>query len=651
MQNATPSHTRRLYWKTGLILAVIMSSLCLNGSVTTWAADEGAKIGSDDKPKDKNLGQRREGEVGRNDELGFLQSKVSAQMSELEERMFRLSDALKQLEPENASRLLIGLKYAREELIQLQMKEVQTALTSKKYNDAVADQKELLAKLRRLEQLLLSPDLDFQLQLERLRLMRDLIRRLDAAIQEEDREKVASEQSADSQDEVKQVRKRLALLKELIERQTQHNETADRLHKSQTPGAADETSEPADALTAISSDTAKPTAEIPAPLSAEIESLGTAQSETREKAIPLEKKSKEVAEAGKNMERAASLLAEKRAAGAVPFQEQALSLLKQAEEALREQERELEAAISEQKFAEMRKDQSNNRKATDGISEAAVQLGDAGSAARADLGKASGSMMSAEGSLGSGDADSANDSQDDAEESLKSARAKLAAEADKLLNRLRAEIKKRTIEGLVQMLEGQITIRQSTERLGPRVKDGGRVVSNSVTGLASAENKLIVIGEGLTALVEETEFGIALPAALRSVTDGMIDIKDRLAAVDASESVIGMEKQVEEDLQSLLDAMKQLPSSNGSGEGNRNSRAARERQLNQIIAELKLVRMLQVRVNRDTKDVDGQRPESAKDLPLALTKRIEALEGRQEDVHDVTERIAIERADDLPQDP
>lgn len=648
MQNTTALRSQRIF-RNCIGTLVFAMSLLASGIIE--AADDAPKPGAGDKAKSQNLGQRREGEVGRNDELSFLQSKVSAQMSELEERMFRLSDALKQLEPENASRLLIGLKYAREELIQLQMKEVQTALTTKKYNDAVADQKELLAKLRRLEQLLLSPDLDFQLQLERLRLMRDLIRRLDSAIQEEDREKSASEQSADSQDEIKQVRKRLALVKELIERQTQHNDISRTLAGPAAPESTETTSDPADALNAISQSEPDSNPAASATNGADIKSLNSEQQETREKARSIEKKLKDVADAGRSMERASGFLGEERLAAALPFQDQALSLLKKAEEALKEQERDLEAAISEQKFAEMRKDQSNNRKATDGINEAAVQLGDSGSAARADLGKASGSMLSAEGSLGSGDADSANDSQEDAAESLKAARAKLAAEADKLLNRLRAEIKKRTIEGIVQMLEGQVTIRQSTERLGPRLKDGGRVVSNSVAGLAPAENKLIVIGEGLISLVEETEFGIALPAALRSVTDGMNDIKERLAAVDASEQVVGMEKQVEEDLQSLLDAMKQLPSSNGSGEGNRNSRAARERQLNQIIAELKMVRMLQVRVNRDTKEVDGQRPADAKDLTLTLTRRIEALEGRQEDVYDVTERIAIERADDLPQEP
>src|SRR4051794_35846653 len=39
------------------------------------------------------------------DTIGFTQENVAAQMTELEERMFRLSEALRGLEPENASRL------------------------------------------------------------------------------------------------------------------------------------------------------------------------------------------------------------------------------------------------------------------------------------------------------------------------------------------------------------------------------------------------------------------------------------------------------------------------------------------------------------------------------------------------------------------
>src|SRR5579864_3348028 len=94
--------------------------------------------------------------------------------------------------------------------------------------------------------------------------------------------------------------------------------------------------------------------------------------------------------------------------------------------------------------------------------------------------------------------------------------------------------------------------------------------------------------------------------------------------------------------------MKQLPSQGDPGKGQRGNQSDRERQLNRLIAELKMVRMLQVRVNRDTKDVDKNRPAELKDLSAKIVRRIETLQDRQEDVHDVTERIAVERANELP---
>ncbi|MGE5192803.1 MAG: hypothetical protein ACM3U2_09890 [Deltaproteobacteria bacterium] len=601
------------------------------------AATPASQPKKDDKPKE-GLGQRRPTDVGKNEELSFLQAKVTAQMAELEERMFRLSEALKGLEPENASRLLIGLKYAREELIQLQMKEVQLALSSLKYSDAVVEEKQLLAKLQRLEQLLLSPDLDFQLQLERLRLMRDLLRRLDGAIKEEEREKAATDQSAAIEKQLEDLRQKMATLEELIKRQTAHIQANQKLAgvKDADKKALDS---PPDAKADGDEKSPEPT----------LKSLTAAQQETREKTEAIAKDVETIADAGKSMDEALVGLKASRLDEARPHQTRALESLKKALESLRAEERKLEAALTEEKFAAMRKDQADNRKTTEGISETAVQLGDAGAGARTELIRAAGSMSSAETSFGNGNASGADDAQGEALASLKYAREQLSAEAEKLLNRLRAEIKKRTIEGIVQMLEGQVAIRQSTERLGPRVKDGARNVITSVMALAGGEGKLIVIGEGLTALVEETEFGIALPAALRSVTDGMTDVKERLAAADASEEVVAAEKQIEEDLQALLDAMKQLPSQSDSGRQQAGNASDRQRQLNRIIAELKMVRMLQVRVNRDTRDVDKKRPADLKDLPAILTKRIESLQGRQEDVHDVTERIAVERGDELQQ--
>ena len=109
-------------------------------------------------------------------------------MNELEERMFRLSEALRSLEPENASRLRLALKFSREELILQQMKETRKLLTDAQLSKAETEVREMLAKLDHLRRLLLAEDLDFQMKLARLRQMRETMGQLERIIHEERRE-------------------------------------------------------------------------------------------------------------------------------------------------------------------------------------------------------------------------------------------------------------------------------------------------------------------------------------------------------------------------------------------------------------------------------------------------------------------------------
>ncbi len=109
-------------------------------------------------------------------------------MTELEERMFRLSEALRGLEPENASRLRLALKFSREELILEQMRETHKILKDAQLSKAETEVRELLAKLEHLRNVLLAEDLDFQLKLARLRQMRETLAQLDRIVKEERRE-------------------------------------------------------------------------------------------------------------------------------------------------------------------------------------------------------------------------------------------------------------------------------------------------------------------------------------------------------------------------------------------------------------------------------------------------------------------------------
>jgi hypothetical protein len=60
---------------------------------------------------------------------------------------------------------------------------------------------------------------------------------------------------------------------------------------------------------------------------------------------------------------------------------------------------------------------------------------------------------------------------------------------------------------------------------------------------------------------------------------------------------------------------------------------ARERELNRLVAELKMIRLLQSRLNDDTVGVDKSRS-GAPPLTLALRREIEALKASQDEIRD-----------------
>ncbi|HTQ38592.1 MAG TPA: hypothetical protein VMJ32_06165, partial [Pirellulales bacterium] len=75
----------------------------------------------------------------------------------------------------------------------------------------------------------------------------------------------------------------------------------------------------------------------------------------------------------------------------------------------------------------------------------------------------------------------------------------------------------------------------------------------------------------------------------------------------------------------------------------------RVRELNRMIAELKMIRMLQTRVTRETKQTDDQRTAELDHLSTELQQRIQALHDRQQDVYDVTDKLNTQRGNEVQQ--
>jgi myosin heavy subunit len=427
--------------------------------------------------------------VGRNDELKFDQDKAQAHMRELEERMFRLANLIRDAQPDDASRLLMGVRKAREHLIADRMQEASQLLASLRLEQAVGEQKEIIDRLEELKKLLLSADIGLELKLEQLRKLRE-------------------------------ARERLA---KLIEKEQQQ------LDQTQAQGQLTEPNR--DDLAALE------------------------QGERR------------------------------------------------------------------------------NQRADEDLEQLVRSFGPSTAGAAGALSAAGQSMGSAAGKLGQSQAEAASKDQEEALKKLEEASLNLAQAEEQLRKELEALVRQQVMENLASMITQQRQVRETTEKLSPRVAEKQQQALVSVRRLAESEDVILALCEDSIDLAELTEFSLALPIALRTVGDKMAAVADRLRVAQADETLIAEQQQIEVDLAELLDALKQAsrPSSNPSTgqcmgcQGN----------LNKLLAEVKMLRWMEQSLQLRTARVDGQELSDAQRQSDAAP-----LAERQREIRDITRRIS-----------
>ena len=622
----------------GLLALLIVSAVDLTSRPVLAQAKAAAKakaagVFDGEKTTDgtKSPAAAKGATVSDRDAIGFTQENVAAQMTELEERMFRLSEALRGLEPENASRLRLALKFSREEQILDQMRETHKFLKDAQLSKAETEVRELVAKLEHLRNLLLAEDLDFQLKLARLRQVRETLGQLERIVKEERRElgwsRFAIEQrkglerlAASRPDLAALVRDQQALLDDTKGASRKSADSA----KEARGALRDREAKLRKGATALALD----------PLFADQQPphLRRADTHLGDAVTALE---------GTDLD------------AAVASEDRALGMLREELTRLDDQTAQSKRTIADTEFRRREGDQAKNRGATDTLAVVSARLGDAGVALRKDLIRASGSMRSAEEGLAKSAAPPAADDQSAAVELLTKSRDDLNRSVERLLVELRTELQTRLIAELTEMHELQASIRETTQEQAPRVARKSRTALIAAAGLSKKEGELGQRCEHLLALVEETEFGIALPTALRVLSREMRSIEGWLKAGDLAARTIALETRVEEDLLGLLQAIRRLPPSTPPPPGTPlpSDLRDRERELNRMVAELKMIRLLQSRLNDDTVGVDQSRPGAAAALPPALRREVEALEAVQDEIRDSLAKIAerLESPEDNPQ--
>jgi hypothetical protein len=105
----------------------------------------------------------------------------------------------------------------------------------------------------------------------------------------------------------------------------------------------------------------------------------------------------------------------------------------------------------------------------------------------------------------------------------------------------------------------------------------------------------------------------------------------------AGQATTAAEIQVEKDLADLIDTFKELASSSARPSLCKGCKGDK----NKLLAELKVLRLLQARVNEETLDVDGRRAAAvnSSDLSPELRARVGSVKDNQQQVRDATDSL------------
>ncbi len=261
-------------------------------------------------------------------------------------------------------------------------------------------------------------------------------------------------------------------------------------------------------------------------------------------------------------------------------------------------------------------------------------------------------MEEAQQKLQEGKREGAVEKQRQAEQELKAA----IEELEEILRQLREEEIERSLAALEErlrlMLQLQNKVLDESKRL-QEIGAGGndRQVEIRANNLANDEKKIINEAQRTLLLLREEGTSAAFPESLSHIISDMQKVAERLAKADVGKLTISIEEDIVSSLEELVEAMSEIKKENQDRKENPppagqppQGQPGEQPLVNQL-AEMRLIRTLQLRINKrtqtlsellkDPNDVVGQA--EATDIQSQLRE----LADRQSSIKQVTRDIVI----------
>jgi len=329
----------------------------------------------------------------------------------------------------------------------------------------------------------------------------------------------------------------------------------------------------------------------------------------------------EVGQAGKRMEQAGKGLQRGERGKALPKQKEALQKLQEAQKKLEAFEKELKRLIKLPDYEKLAKGQEKTTEKTDDLLKKMKQAGGPQPAPQGQPGEptpgqqgvegAKKAMQRAQRNLHSRSAKRANSDQKEAVERLQKAREELEED----LRQLREEEQLMLLDALnrrlARMLRTQTSIFKQTLALDIRLKDARgkppRALLDKGRRLGDGEAGLSAEAEKILDILREEGTTVVIPDVVVDLREDLDALTSRLHKLKTGSYTQQVQKDVIETLRELIDVIRQeLEKRQGGGRGGPQDQQEGdpEEGLLPTSAELKMLRSLQIRVNRRTDRFD-----------------------------------------------
>jgi hypothetical protein len=235
---------------------------------------------------------------------------------------------------------------------------------------------------------------------------------------------------------------------------------------------------------------------------------------------------------------------------------------------------------------------------------------------------------------------------------------KAIVELERILMQLREEEIERALVDLEtrlrRMYEWEKAIRDSTEKLATlsgEAKD--RQLEIQANKLSIEQVKVAMEGQRALLLLQDEGSSQAFPEALEQVNSDAQSVVQRLVASDVSEMTLAIEDEILGALEEMLESLKQVQKKREEekqqqGGGQQGGGNPEDQPLVDKLAELRLIKTLQLRVNRRT-DRLANESNNPNDLigqvgDPRLREELKVLSDRQQKIQEVTREILLEKA-------